>query len=514
MLKFFESKGDCYITFEYPLTNEDIENLEVLLNKKYLSWHIEFYRIYTVDKVIVDIFYKEIVENHKNIRITTYKNKLNRYFNRLGFNVKFESLLTNSRKLDKIDVILFGGSSDLSKKVIDIVKESNFENSSFVVTQYIKEDIETYTNNKVIYVNNGDVIQKGYIYISPLEKVLEVKDGKFVVTNYKNESSLSLCYESFSKYFRENLLIINESESKFKVQNQLNFNIEDCILNLNDIILYIEIINKNIDKELWIEYLLDIVYKKYNYDFRFYHRDMIHRRIDRYMSKYSIKSMREVVGMILFNRSAFKAFFLEVSINVTEFFRKPESFKNTIKFLTKYHKNSYNIKVWSAGCSSGEEVYSMAILLDRLGFLNKSIIYATDFNNVILEEAKNGIYSKESYILAKNNFKTIFTDRTLDDYVLQNNNYIVIKDEIKKKTLFFQHNLIEDSSFNEFNIIICKNVLIYFDYSLQLKVFQLFYDSLTFGGHLILGESESIVEEFTSKFQQCSENCKVFKKVA
>ena len=137
-----------------------------------------------------------------------------------------------------------------------------------------------------------------------------------------------------------------------------------------------------------------------------------------------------------------------------------------------------------------------------------------DANSVILEEARNGIYSNEAYSLAKNNFKNIFTDTKLDNYVLQNKNYVVIKDKIKKKTLFFQHNLVEDSSFNEFNIIICKNVIIYFDYNLQLKVFQLFYDSLKFGGHLVLGESESIVEEFTNKFQQCSENCKVFKKVA
>ena len=146
--------------------------------------------------------------------------------------------------------------------------------------------------------------------------------------------------------------------------------------------------------------------------------------------------------------------------------------------------------------------------------LNKSLIYATDFNSVIIEEAKNGIYSNKSYIVAQENFSKIGIKYNLADSVSENDSYVIINEEIKKKILFFQHNLVEDSSFNEFDIIICKNVVIYFDNHLQKKVFQLFYDSLKFGGHLVLGESEYIHPLFVEKFEQDNLDSKIFKKVA
>ena len=240
---------------------------------------------------------------------------------------------------------------------------------------------------------------------------------------------------------------------------------------------------------------------------------MVSRRIGIFMLKHDIKHIKDAVVTILFNSSAFKGFFLELSINVTELFRKPESFKNSVKLLNKYHKNSHALKVWSAGCSSGEEVYSLSILLDSLGLLGKSLIYATDFNSVVLNEAKNGLYSSESYEEAEINFAQTGIETELGKYITTNKHFININENIKSKILFFQHNLIEDSSFNEFDIIICKNVIIYFDDNLQKKVFQLFYDSLKFGGYLVLGESEYLSPSFVDKFEQSCINCKAFKKV-
>jgi chemotaxis protein methyltransferase CheR len=240
---------------------------------------------------------------------------------------------------------------------------------------------------------------------------------------------------------------------------------------------------------------------------------MIKRRVDVFMIKHGIKNLKDAIGTILFNKSAFKVFFLELSINVTEFFRDPESFKDIINLVNKSHKNRHNIKVWSAGCSTGKEAYSVAILLRSLGMLDKSIIYATDFNMVVIEEAKNGIYSNEAYEIGLANFEKLKLNDKLGNYIIKNDNYMIVAEEIREKTLFFQHNLLTDSSFNEFDIIICKNVIIYFDNNLQKKVFGLFYDSLKFGGHLVLGESESIHPSFKDKFEKCSKNCKIFIKV-
>jgi chemotaxis protein methyltransferase CheR len=190
------------------------------------------------------------------------------------------------------------------------------------------------------------------------------------------------------------------------------------------------------------------------------------------------------------------------------------SFRSIAEFLNEKYSKTCNIKLWSAGCSSGEEVYSMAILLERLGLLNISIVYATDFNKAILEDAKNGVYSKETCELGLSNYNEVGLDDELSNYVINHDKFVIIKNYIREKVNFFQHNLVIDGSFNEFDIIICKNVLIYFDDNLQQVVFQLFYDSLKFGGYLVLGKSEMVHVSFADKFQRYKDDSKIFKKVA
>ena len=555
MLKFFDKSSSCHIVIEQQITTNDIEMLEVLLQKNYTSWDIEFGIIFNVGVEILNLLYKEIFENHKQIFIFTHKDKLHRYFKRLGFNTKFESLLKKDIiNIDTVEIILIGGSADSSTKIIEIIKNTTLDNLALVIVQHVKMDksgifdeiLQRYTKHKVSYAKNGEKIKKSSIYIAPNNKHLKVKDGCFLLSDddkYNfSKPSVSVSYLSFSSYYKDKLLAIqecgyasdgvdklkflkrnnskliiqdiDECEAKPMIQNALNLSVEDYVLNLKNIIIYLNLVDKKISKDDWIEYLLEMIYEKYSYDFRLYYRDMVNRRLGVFMINHRIKSIKDAIGVILFNSSAFKVFFLELSINVTELFRKPKSFQQMVQFLNMYYKKSHNIKLWSAGCSSGEEVYSTAIILDSLGLLDKSIIYATDFNNVILEEAKNGAFSNELYQLAKENFAKIGLNTNLDSYFIKNKNYLLIDEKIKKKTLFFEHNLTTDSSFNEFDIIICKNVIIYFDKDLQKKVFQLFYDSLKFGGHLVLGESESMIGFLANKFEQCSDDCKIFKKVA
>ncbi len=556
MLKFFDmAQGVCHIVLEAPLVKDDVETLRALLKKEYISWSIEFGRVYNVGVDVIEILYEEISQNKKNISITTHKNKLNRYLNDLGFTSRFHSLIKEDvLSVNEIQIILIGGSADSSSKVIQIVKDCAFNDLTLIIVQHVEpnrvgnfdEVLSRYTNNKVSYAKDGQIIEKSHIYLAPPNRHLKVNDGAFVLSNegkYNySKPSISISYDSFSSFYKEKLLIvqecgyandgvdklqllkenkskiviqeISECEAKPMVQNAIMLGVHDFVLSINDIIDLINIIDFNISKEAWIEYLLEKIYEAHSYDFRLYHKDMVSRRIGIFMLKHDIKHIKDAVVTILFNSSAFKGFFLELSINVTELFRKPESFKNSVKLLNKYHKNSHALKVWSAGCSSGEEVYSMTILLDSLGLLEKSIIYATDFNPVVLQEAQNGVYSLAEYEVAKVNFKKVGLETDLNNYVKVNNNYITISEKLKEKTLFFQHNLIEDSSFNEFDIIICKNVIIYFNDNLQKRVFQLFYDSLKFGGHLILGESEMIIPMFSNKFERCNDNCKIFRKIA
>ena len=555
MLKYFEREKFCHIILEPPVVFDDIEMLKSLFQRKYNSWHLEFGRIYNIDVDIIEILYQRIFVKSLDIEITTHKSRLNRYLKGLGFRTKFDSLINQDVvSLSQVEIILIGGSADSSSKIMEIVKNVTLENLTFIIVQHVEESkigefdkiLQRETKYRVSYAQDGQKIEKGVIYIAPNAHHLLVKNDRFYLDdgakhNYA-KPSVSLSYESFSSVYKEKLLVIqecgyasdgvdkmvylkenkskliiqniDECEAKPMVKNALNLHIEDYVFSLNEMILYIQIIDADMIKEAWIDFLLDEIYKRYSYDFKLYHREMINRRLELFMLKHNIKNIKDAIGVILFNRSAFKAFFLEVSINVTELFRDPRSFELIGEFLQKSYKNAHTIKLWSAGCSSGQEVYSLAILLESLQMLDKSIIYATDFNNVVLEEAKNGIYPSEVCSLAKENFDKIGLKTELSSFFRKNNNYIEINEKIKEKTMFFQHNLVEDSSFNEFDIIICKNVIIYFDIHLQEKVFELFYNSLKFGGHLVLGKSETIVGKFADKFEKLSINCKIFKKVA
>jgi len=552
MLRFFERFGSCDIIINQPIVEYDIRILDGLLNREYISFTIEFRRVYNVNTEIIKLLHTNLLKN-KKIKLVTNKYKLNRYFHQLGFNAIFKSLINEEVvDIDNIDIVLIGGSADSSPKIKDIVKNTELDNLTLILVQHVEPDkkgifdeiLQSTTRNRVSYAKDGQKIQKGRVYIAPNDKHLKVNNGFFVLSDEEiynfSRPSVSISYESFSSFYKERLLVIQEcgyaqdgvdklellksNSSKLIIQNKddcearpmitnaLALHVEDYIFNVENIILFIDLINKNEDS--LFDFLLDMIFKKYGHDFKEYHRDLIKRRLAIFMLMHNIKTLKDAVGIILFNKVAFKSFFLEVSINVTEFFRHPILIKNSIDIVVKSYKNIKHLKIWSAGCSSGEEVYSTLILLKNLNMYEKSTIYATDFNEVILEEAKNGIFSKEVYTLAKENFAKLELDDDLDNYFEIYDNFVIANENIRKKILFFQHNLVTDGSFNEFDIIICKNVVIYFNEKLQERVFKLFYDSLKFGGFLILGKSEIINQKYSSKFQECSSGYKIFKKVA
>ncbi len=555
MIKFFSSESSSHILLTLPLDADDEKLLLREFSKGYKKYQLEFGTIYNININILNILYQEVLINKKNILITTHTNNLYRYLNKLGFEVQFVSLVKEYIvHINEVEVVLIGGSADSSPKIIDIVQNTNLTNLSLIIVQHVEmgkkgvfdEILQHYTQHQVKYAQEGEEIKKGFIYIAPDSKHLKVKDGFFTLSDEEkynfSKPSISLSYESFSKYYKKSLLVIQECgyakdgidkmsllkengsnliiqniqecNAKSMVQYALELKLHDYVLNQKEISRYINFLNKKALKEVWIEYLLYTIYEKYNYDFRFYHRDTINRRLAVFMIKHEIKSIKNAVGIILFNKVAFKGFFLELSINVTELFRHPKALNSMLNIIKKELVYQQHIRVWSAGCSSGEEVYSVSMLLDSLSLLEKSIIYATDFNSVILEEAKNGVYSMESMKRARENLSLLDVNINFKDYMDEKKNYFVVNEKIKKKTHFFQHNLATDSSFNEFDIIICRNVVIYFDYNLQKKVFELFYNSLKFGGFLVLGDSETLSKEFSNRFHLYSSDSKIYKKVA
>ena len=250
----------------------------------------------------------------------------------------------------------------------------------------------------------------------------------------------------------------------------------------------------------------------YGYDYRHYNPLSAARRISRVMADNNIYSFARFEELALQDRDLFENLFLECSINVTEFFRNPLTFKFIREKVLTYLDSFPHVKIWSAGCSTGQEAVTLGILLDELGILHKSQIYASDINPYVVEEAQNAIYSASMVEASRSNYLKSGGTGNFDDYFRMEHGYAQLKPHIRDKILYFQHSLLNKGVFNEFHLVLCRNVLIYFDDSLQNSVIDLFFRSLDTNGFLVLGESESIAK-YPIGFQLFDKSNKIFKKI-
>lgn len=263
-----------------------------------------------------------------------------------------------------------------------------------------------------------------------------------------------------------------------------------------------------------IDLLLEAIYKKYGYDFRHYARSSMNRRILGFAAKSGISNLSDLIPKVLHEPQVFNSLLNEFSIQVTEMFRDPEMFKIfRVKVLPYMHTYPY-IRIWHAGCSTGEEVYSTAITLTEEKLYSKATIFATDFNDLALQKAKTGLYPLENVKQYTENYLNAGGLASFSDYYTTGYDSAVIRPEIKEKITFANHNLAADSAFGEMNIIFCRNVLIYFDKELQARVLELFFKSLLHRGYLILGSKETL--EFTpyaDMFEVISQKDKIYRRI-
>ncbi|MBF0380300.1 MAG: protein-glutamate O-methyltransferase CheR [Magnetococcales bacterium] len=270
---------------------------------------------------------------------------------------------------------------------------------------------------------------------------------------------------------------------------------------------------KEAAQRLEIELLFEALYRCYGYDFRSYSFESASRRVLRRVGMDGLGSISELQHQILYNENAADRLLQDLSINVTEIFRDPLFYltlrQQVLPLLDEYE----HLKIWHAGCATGEEVYSMAIMLSEEGYFPRSNLYATDFNNVALDKAKSGIFPLEQMRLYSKNYQAAGGKRSFADYYHANYNSAVMKGSLKERTLFANHNLATDSSFGEMQMIVCRNVLIYFDKKLQDRVFNLFADSLCEGGILCLGSHETIkLSTLSRRFETISGDQRIYRK--
>jgi chemotaxis protein methyltransferase CheR len=265
---------------------------------------------------------------------------------------------------------------------------------------------------------------------------------------------------------------------------------------------------------LEIELLLEAVLRRYGYDFREYARASLKRRIWNMVQAEELTTVSGLIEKILHYPECMERLLLALSVNVTSLFRDPDFFLAFRSRIVPLLRTYPFIRIWSAGCSTGEEVYSIAILLQEEGLYERCRIYATDMNESVLRRARDGIFPLDLADQFAANYAQAGGTRSLSDYYTEGYGNLLFRASLKENIVFSQHNLAIDGSFNEFNVILCRNVMIYFSKPLQQRVHNLFYESLAMFGILGVGNKESL--QFTPHerdFEQLEAGCKLYRRV-
>lgn len=267
-------------------------------------------------------------------------------------------------------------------------------------------------------------------------------------------------------------------------------------------------------EDLEIALLLEGVFKRYGYDFRDYSLAHLRRRLRHRLEISGLPDLGAMLHQVLNDRKFFELLLRDLSINVTEMFRDPEIYLRIRNEVVPRLKTWPFVKIWHAGCATGEEVYSMAIILHEEGLLDRCQIYATDFNQIALKKAKDGIYNLDQVRLFTGNYQKSGGRESFSDYYTADNDAVILKNWLKNKIVFADHNLVTDSVFSEMQLVACRNVLIYFNRTLQERIFQTFHESLCPGGILWLGSKETLrVTDLAGRFEILQADEKIYKKV-
>jgi len=507
------------------------DRVDELLNelKDGVKYEITLLNIKTIpSKVII-----RLQELNEHIKLIINDSKLRYYLRDLNFNLSYKQHKNLFNKhLENIECIGLGGSAGSLEKFRKIIQALPKSNLTIFIVMHQKSDTDSALaeilqrcteHYRVVEANTDQVIMPATIYVAPPSKHMLVAGGYIFLTDdepkHYSKPSITTTFMSLSSEYKDRFLSIIvcgygsdgsdslktirnnggcviieqpfECEATAMLENAINSKEYDYILSIDNInsLLYDKLCpNNNIEEH--IDDFLLAIYNKYGYDYRNYNKEHIKRRVEHFYVLVNAKNFTDFKQLILQDKDIFKNMFLNISINVTTFFRNPQTYKKLKEKILPAFKNKSSIKIWCAGASSGEEPYSIAILLKELGLLEKSLIYATDINEIILSQAKNGIYSHENYQRFLENYQEASDEVEFYEYFDFFDNFVIIKEELKEKILFFKHNLVSDGVLNEFQLIFCRNVIIYFNNELKLKVFNLFDDSLQDDGVLVLGESE------------------------
>jgi chemotaxis protein methyltransferase CheR len=267
-------------------------------------------------------------------------------------------------------------------------------------------------------------------------------------------------------------------------------------------------------EEIELSLLLEGVYRQYGFDFREYAPASLRRRVWRRVHAEGLTTVSALQDKLLHDPACMERLLLDLSINVTAMFRDPSFYVAFRRKVVPALRTYPFTRIWVAGCSTGEEVYSLAILLQEEKLYHRTRIYATDINEAVVDRARRGVFPLDKMREYTRNYIKAGGTNAFSEYYLAKYDGAQFQRSLTENVVFAQHNLVSDRSFNEFNVIICRNVMIYFDRTLQDRVHRLFYESLVNFGVLGLGHKESIrFSPYERRYEELDQYEKLYRRI-
>jgi chemotaxis protein methyltransferase CheR len=266
--------------------------------------------------------------------------------------------------------------------------------------------------------------------------------------------------------------------------------------------------------ELEVRLLLEAIHARYGYDFRQYAQDSMQRRVAAAAAKVGVKHLGELQHRLLHEPELFSSVLDVLTVRVTEMFRDPAFYRELKQLILPILRTYPQLKIWHAGCASGEEVYATAVLLTEAGIYERAQIYATDMSSVAVQQTRDAVYPEAQLAEFERNYRQAGGEQDFERYWLRAYGSVAIVPWLKKNVHVFQHDLVTDYSLGEMQLIFCRNVLIYFDDELRQRVFGLFADGLERGGFLCLGSSESLPRQQRVAYQELSSSARIYRRSA
>lgn len=495
---------------------------------------LTFFDALTLPEPVVDALAKIKLAGIE-LKIQVYTTYLAHYLAKLGMPARYVVITDSRRRLAEVRTLALGGSADSLDKILRIVEHLPAADVAVFVVQHVLEASENLLDRllkartetyRVVMPTHMQTVEAATIYIAPPGHHMKVANGLVYLTRDRKvrlaRPSIDVLFESLACEYGENAMAVllcgmgedGVAGTRLLTQQGAFVIVEDSddcltakwltntaaregqyahVLNIHEICSFIGsalAADARQPSRAAIQVFLEAIYARYGYDYRGYQESTVERRIKNIMALLRIDSFFELQRRVLTDPEVFRRFFLEMSVEVTHFFRHPEQMRLLREEIFPYLESFPNLRIWSAGCASGEEVFSLAIVLDELGMLTKARIFATDINSDALSQAQAGLFPLEKLEENRANYLKSGGVRRFDDYFENNGLYLKVAERIRERVLFHQHSLVQDGVFNEFELIVCRNVIIYFKPEMQKAVMSRFVKSLHPEGFLVLGTQE------------------------